>query len=411
MSSSDISPEKLSLASCDTLAIPRAARSLIKLLAGLRDGCLILHTPDNVHRVFGDPNDKQHVDWYLHDWGVCEAVLAGGDIALGETYMDGRWHSNNIPALVELAIANRGVLESAIRGNLFSLLGYRLRHLFRVNSKAGSRKNIHAHYDLGNEFYSLWLDKSMTYSAAMFDNDPQRSLFDAQLAKYNRIVDQLDIRADQRVLEIGCGWGGFAEVVAERGAQLHGVTLSLSQLTYALARTAHFPVATRPQLSLADYRDLCGQYDHVVSIEMFEAVGERYWPAYFNMLKSVLKPGGRALVQTITIDDKLFKSYRRGTDFIQQYVFPGGMLPSISVFRQKAQDAGLRTVAAHEFGQNYAETLRHWRASFHEVWEQVKMLGFDERFHRLWDFYLSYCEAGFAAGSTHVYQIELAHAY
>ena len=410
MSSRDISPETLALSPSDTPTITRAARTLIKLLGGLRHGCLSLHTPDNRHQIFGNPNDKQHVDWYLHDWGVCEAILTGGDIALGETYMDGRWHCNNIPALVGLAIANRSVLEKAIRGNLFNLLGYRLRHALRVNSKAGSRKNILAHYDLGNEFYRLWLDKSMTYSAALFEKDVQCSLLDAQVAKYSRILDQLDVRANQRVLEIGCGWGGFAEIAAERGVQLTGVTLSPSQLAYARARTAHFPLAIRPELSLTDYRDIRGQYDHVVSIEMFEAVGERYWSSYFSLLKSVLKPGGRALIQTITIDDKLFKSYRRGTDFIQQYVFPGGMLPSISVFRQKALDAGLRTVATYEFGQDYAETLRHWRASFHDVWEQVKTLGFDERFHRLWDFYLAYCEAGFAAGSTHVYQIELAHA-
>ena len=410
MSGRDISPEKLSLAQPKQAAVPRAGRTLLKLLSGLQNGSLSLNTPDGQCHLFGTPGQLPHADWHLHDWGVCEAVLASSDIGLGETYMDGRWHSNNIPALVALAIINRAVLEQAIRGNLFSLLGYRLRHTLRANSKSGSRKNILAHYDLGNDFYRLWLDSSMTYSAALFENDAQRPLPEAQAAKYTRILDQLSLNPGQRVLEIGCGWGGFAEAAAERGAQLHGVTLSPSQLAYAQARNAHFAEPVRPQLSLTDYRDIRGQYDHIVSIEMFEAVGERYWPTYFRALKILLKPGGSALIQTITITDELFKPYRRGTDFIQQYVFPGGMLPSISVFKDYAHKAGLRVVEAHAFGQDYAETLRRWRTRFHDTWEQAQKLGFDERFRRLWDFYLAYCEAGFAAGSTHVYQVKLAHA-
>jgi cyclopropane-fatty-acyl-phospholipid synthase len=409
MSGRDISPEKLSLALPRQAAIPRAGRTLLKLLSGLQHGSLTLHTPDGAQQVFGNPHQQPHADWYLHDWGVCEAVLASSDIGLGETYMDGRWHSNNIPALVALAIVNRSVLEQAIRGSLFSLLGYRLRHTLRANSRAGSRKNILAHYDLGNDFYRLWLDSSMTYSAALFENDAQRPLPQAQAAKYTRILDQLGLNPGHRVLEIGCGWGGFAEAAAERGAHLHGITLSPSQLAYAQARIAHFPEQVRPQLSLTDYRDIRGQYDHIVSIEMFEAVGERYWPTYFRALKTLLKPGGSALIQTITIANELFKPYRRSTDFIQQYVFPGGMLPSISVFKEYAHKAGLRVVEAHAFGQDYAETLRRWRARFHDTWAQAQKLGFDERFRRLWDFYLAYCEAGFAAGSTHVYQVKLAH--
>jgi cyclopropane-fatty-acyl-phospholipid synthase len=389
--------------------LPRAARTFIKLLAGIKTGHLTLHTPDGGHMEFGDSHHELHANLHLYDWEVCQSILTSSDIGLGESYIDGRWFSHDIPTLISIAIYNRDTLARVMRSNLLSLLGYQIKHKLRANTKAGSRKNILAHYDLGNDFYRLWLDRSMTYSSALFEGDSKRSLFDAQQAKYQRILNQLDCKPFQSVLEIGCGWGGFAEIAANNKVQVHGVTLSPSQLAYAQNRTAHYHEAVRPQLSLTDYRDIQGQFDHIVSIEMFEAVGERYWSDYFNTIKRLLRPQGSAVVQTITIEDTLFSRYRRSTDFIQQYVFPGGMLPSISVFTAKAAKAGLKVVEAHPFGLDYAETLKRWRMQFHQTWEQAQRQGFDQPFYRLWDFYLAYCEAGFSAGATNVYQIKLVH--
>jgi cyclopropane-fatty-acyl-phospholipid synthase len=390
--------------------LPRAGRIFVKLLTGIQTGYLTLHAPEGWHMSFGDPHHSLHANLHIYDWDVCNEILASSDIGLGETYIAGRWFSHDIPALIAIAIHNRDSLAKVMRGSLLSLLAYQIKHKLRTNTKSGSRKNILAHYDLGNDFYRLWLDPSMTYSAALFENDSQRSLIDAQQAKYQRIFDQLECKANQSILEIGCGWGGFAEMAANNNCVVHGVTLSPSQLGFALKRTAHYHETVRPKLSLTDYRDIQGQYDHIVSIEMFEAVGERYWTSYFKTIKRLLRPDGSALIQTITIDDALFSSYRRSTDFIQQYVFPGGMLPSISLFKKLAMKSGLKVIDAYPFGHDYAETLKRWRVQFHQTWEQAHKLGFDQRFYRLWDFYLAYCEAGFTAGSTNVYQIKLIHA-
>jgi cyclopropane-fatty-acyl-phospholipid synthase len=347
----------------------------------------------------------------LYDIGVCEALLARGDIGFGETYMSGLWTSPDIAKLINLAVENRTQLSSLIGGNALIVAWYRLKHLLRRNTKAGSRKNILAHYDLGNEFYRRWLDPSMTYSAALFEQDDTRTLQQAQHRKYQRIADNLGILSDSHILEIGCGWGGFAETaIGQYGATLDGVTLSPSQLSYAEARLESKALHHRAKLTLTDYRDIQGHYDYIVSIEMFEAVGEQYWTTYFSTLKRLLKPTGKAMVQTITIANEQFHSYRTGTDFIQQYIFPGGMLPSVDKFTQLATQAELRVVNAHPFGCDYAKTLQIWRTHFEEKWNEIRPLGFDERFRRLWVFYLAYCEGSFLAGSTNVYQFELAHA-
>jgi cyclopropane-fatty-acyl-phospholipid synthase len=278
----------------------------------------------------------------------------------------------------------------------------RLRHWLNRNSRQGSRRNIMAHYDLGNEFYAQWLDPTMTYSSALFAGG-EASLAGAQVAKYSRILERLQAAPGQRILEIGCGWGGFAEAATGQGLALTGLTLSPAQLAWAQRRV---PSA---DLRLQDYRDVNGRFDHIVSIEMFEAVGERYWPAYFRTLARCLKPQGRAVVQSIVIRDELFASYRRGTDFIQQYIFPGGMLPSPSVFAREAGRQGLCVRDAFAFGDDYARTLALWREQFEARWPQIAALGFDETFRRLWRFYLAYCEAGFRAGNIDVMQFELAH--
>jgi len=285
----------------------------------------------------------------------------------------------------------------------------RLRHGSRKNTKRGSRRNIAEHYDLGNDFYRPWLDESMTYSAALFDG--VETLEDAQRKKIDRVADLLDLKGGEQVLEIGCGWGALAErIVRNYKCRLTGLTLSQEQLAFASERLRQEIAEGKAEIRLQDYRDTGGVFDRIVSIEMFEAVGESYWPSYFATLKRCLRPGGRACIQTIVIDDALFDRYRVGTDFIQQYIFPGGMLPSPAAFRRAAQRAGLAVVNEHAFGTDYARTLATWRERFHARLDAVRALGFDDRFVRIWDFYLAYCEAAFARRSTDVVQFTLARA-
>ena len=389
--------------------MPRNATLALRLLEGLRGGSLELTLPGGLSQRFGE--GARHAVMEVRDWAVFDAVLAQGDIGLAETWLDGLWQSPDPAALLTLLAANRDVLARAVYGSAWSLLGARLRHRFNANTRAGSKRNILAHYDLGNAFYELWLDPGMSYSAALYEGEADRPLPAAQAAKNRRLLEKLGAAPGDSVLEIGCGWGGFAEVAArEAGLNVHGITLSPSQLGYARERIARAGLADRVRLELTDYRDVRGRYDGIASVEMFEAVGERWWPAWFRAVARNLAPGGRAMVQTITIRDDLFARYRRGTDFIQQHVFPGGMLPSVAAFRRQAENAGLAVREVFSFGPDYARTLAEWSRNFEQAWPQIARLGFDERFRRLWRFYIAYCEAGFAAGSTDVVQIELAHA-
>ncbi len=386
----------------------RSARTVFRLLENLRGGSLDVRLADGASFAFGDGVPVAAMQ--VHDERAFDEILARGDIGLADTYVDGRWDSPDLARLLTLFAENREPLSRAVYGSFFRLLGARLRHRFNANSRAGARRNIMAHYDLGNDFYREWLDPTMSYSSALFSADDSRSLAKAQEAKYRRILRRIGARPGDRILEIGCGWGGFAEVAArEAGAEVHGVTLSPAQLEWAQERMRAAGLDGRVRLELVDYRDLSGQYDHIVSIEMFEAVGERWWPAYFGALSRLLKPEGRALIQTITIRDDLFARYRRGTDFIQQQIFPGGMLPSSGVFCRQAGAAGLLVRDAFAFGKDYARTLAMWREAFEAAWPNIERLGFDERFRRLWRLYLAYCEAGFASGCTDVMQFELAH--
>jgi len=295
-----------------------------------------------------------------------------------------------------------------VYGRWWGSLFYRLRHLFRGNSRAQAKRNVHAHYDLGNAFYALWLDPTMTYSSAMFEGHLDRPFEEAQAVKYERILEQLGIGAGDSVLEIGCGWGGFAEhAVRSRGCKVHGITLSREQLAYARERLRKTGCAEHATVELRDYRDVKGEFDYIVSIEMFEAVGEKYWPQFFRVVRDRLKKGGRAIVQTISIADGLFARYRVGTDFFQQYIFPGGMLPSEDVFRDRASQQGLVVGETLAFRHDYAETVRRWRQRFNTRLTDLHALGFDERFVRTWNFYLAYCEAGFRAGTIDVLQVDL----
>lgn len=388
--------------------LTRSARLALKLLESLEGGAVLVELPDGDALRLGD--GPLVAQWRVRDLAAFDAVLARGDIGLGEAYMDGLWDSEDPTALLALLARNREVLGRAVYGRLLQLAAYRLWHAGRANTRRGARRNIEAHYDLGNAFYALWLDETMSYSAAVF-KDPEEALEQAQQRKYRRILDELGARPGETILEIGCGWGGFAEVAAqEYGCRVFGVTLSPAQLEFAQARARRAGVTDRVSLALCDYRDVLGQYDHVVSIEMIEAVGERFWPTYFRTLKQRLKPGGQCVLQAITIDDALFPRYRRGTDFIQRYIFPGGMLPTPSIVAGQAAGAGLQVTGRHDFGRDYARTLERWQDSFVAARGRVREQGFDERFLRMWRFYLAYCEAGFLAGDIDVHHFRLAHA-
>jgi cyclopropane-fatty-acyl-phospholipid synthase len=395
---------------------PAAARVVLRLLSQLQYGVLDVHLPDGTMRRYGQapdaPGNPPYARVVLTNWNVCAAALKSGDIGFAETYLAGDWHSDDLSALLDIMVRNRTTIEAVIYGSWFGKLTNRFRHLRNANTKEGSRRNIHAHYDLGNAFYKLWLDSTMTYSSALFDGSPHQTLDDAQRAKYRRLLNELKLDGvNPSVLEIGCGWGGFVQLAAsEAKASVTGLTLSTEQLAYAQQRLADAGLADQADLRLQDYRDTHGQYDAIASIEMFEAVGEEYWPGYFECIKRNLKHGGRACVQTITIDNALFDRYRTSTDFIQQYIFPGGMLPSPAAFVQSAERHGLKVVNQFSFGRDYARTLKMWRNAFVARLDEIRAQGFDERFIRLWDFYLCYCEAAFAHSNTDVIQFTLEHA-
>ena len=389
---------------------PPSARALFALLRRLRVGTLDVQLPDGQQMRFGSgAAGEPHAAVRLHNWQVCSAALRAGDIGFAESFIAGDWAASDLVALLQLFIANREAVESMVYGTWWGSLIHRARHLLNRNSRAGSKRNIHAHYDLGNAFYRLWLDPTMSYSSAWFNGNLAQSTASAQQAKMRRALAECQLQPGHRVLEIGCGWGGLAECAArDFGAHLTGVTLSAEQLAFGQQRLADAGLAERARLRFQDYRDIAdGPYDAIVSIEMFEAVGREYWASYFKTLHDRLKPGGRACVQSITIDDALFERYVAGTDFIQQYIFPGGLLPCPSAFRAEAAKAGLVVENELAFGPDYAETLRRWRQDFLHQDAQVRGLGFDTRFMRTWEFYLAYCEAAFASGSTDVMQFTL----
>jgi cyclopropane-fatty-acyl-phospholipid synthase len=380
---------------------PAAARTLLQLLQRLRHGSLTLQLPDGTVQRFGGGTGPL-ASMRLHNWNVFSAALKSGDIGFAESHIAGDWSTPQLTDLLRLLIANREALDDAVYGSWIGRLAYRLKHLLHRNSKANSRKNIHAHYDLGNPFYELWLDETMNYSSALFEH-PGQDMVSAQHAKVRRALRMAGVQPGDRVLEIGCGWGALAEkAVTEFGASVTGVTLSTEQLEFAQRRN---PGA---DLRLQDYRDIAdAPFDAICSIEMVEAVGREYWDTYFGSVARLLKPGGRACIQSITIRDDLFERYVAGTDFIQQYIFPGGCLPSPSQFRAAAERAGLQVVDQFHFGPDYAQTLREWRAAFLQRQERVQQLGFDTRFMRTWEFYLAYCEAAFDEGNTDVVQFTL----
>ena len=390
---------------------PGAARTALKMLRRLKHGTLTLQLPDGSLQRFGSgapPTASLH----LHNWKPCSAALRSGDIGFAESYIAGDWTTPHLADLLELLIVNRQEVESAIYGSWLGRLAYRIKHLLNRNTKANSQKNIHAHYDLGNAFYALWLDGTMNYSSAIFES-PETTMVEGQHAKVRRALSMAQVRPGDRVLEIGCGWGALAEMATtEFGALLVGVTLSTEQLDWANQRMARVGASDEADLRLQDYRDIGKTtadepFDAICSIEMVEAVGREYWPEYFQTVARLLKPGGHACIQSIVIADELFDRYIGSTDFIQQYIFPGGCLPCPREFRAQAEAAGFDIVDEFSFGLDYARTLRLWRDDFLAQEQRVLQLGFDKRFIRIWEFYLAYCEAAFAQANTSVMQFTL----
>ena len=388
--------------------IPAAARTVLKLLSSMRHGSLTLHLPDGSVQRFGG-EAAPHATLHLKNWNAMTGALKSGDIGFAESFIDGDWSTPDLTLLLRVLVQNRAEVDRVIFGSWWGRLAYRLKHLLKRNTRSNSRKNIHAHYDLGNDFYALWLDPTMNYSSALFAGDTSQSLSQAQSAKVRRALEQSGIVPGQRVLEIGCGWGALAEMACmDFGAQVTGVTLSTEQLDFARARLQRLGCAERVDLRLQDYRDIDdGPYDAVCSIEMIEAVGQSYWPTYFETVARMLKPGGKACIQSIVIDDALFERYLESTDFIQQYIFPGGCLPSPSEVRAQAQAAGLEVVQEHAFGHDYATTLQRWREVFMARRTEVLDQGFDQRFMHIWEFYLAYCEAAFLEDNIDVVQYTL----
>mgnify|MGYP002378253009 CR=1 FL=1 len=334
-------------------------------------------------------------------------LLVGGDLAFAEAYIDGDWTTPDLTALIELALVNEVAAGVSFEASFLLKLVERLRHLSRWNTRSGSRRNIAHHYDLSNTFYSLWLDKSMSYSSALFSADDQ-SLSEAQAEKNRRLAGLLDLRPGLSLLEIGCGWGEFALMAArDYGCRVTAITLSRAQYEYTCSRVADAGLGDQVAVRLQDYRDVDGCYDRIASIEMFEAVGERYWARYFASLGGRLNAGGSAALQIITIEERRFETYRRRPDFIQKYIFPGGMLPSLPALRREIDQAGLRLTDTFMFGADYGRTLALWQHRFQTAWPEIQGLGFDARFKRMWEYYLAYCEAGFRTGSIDVGQFRL----
>jgi len=384
-----------------------AERLSLALLRRIAHGAITIHWPDGAIRRFRAEQSGPEAELHIHDARLFQRMIKGGSVAVAESYMDGDWDTPDISTLVEFGALNQHALDLALEGRVWAQLLNRLRHVFKPNSRRGARRNIAAHYDLGNEFYGEWLDSSLTYSSGVFES-PNQSLTESQINKYRRIADLAGIRPGDRVLEIGCGWGGFCTWVArERKCRVDAITISERQFAFARQRVSEQGLSDRVDIRLQDYRDVVDRYDRIVSIEMLEAVGESFWPGYFEQLKQRLKPGGRAALQVITIADKYFARYRRKVDFIQKYIFPGGMLPSPATLRRLALDAGLAWDEAASHGPDYAQTLRIWHRRFDQAWSGIRALGFDDRFRRMWKYYLAYCEVGFDLGRIDVVQIGL----
>ena len=387
--------------------LPRYFALAFKSLQSARKGTLDIVLPDQ--RVFrvAAPDPEPRAEIHVHDQDAFARLIREGDLGFSEAYLDGAWTTPDLQSFMDYVHADPEAVFDGFPGFKLLRAYEKLRFFLQSNTKGQARKNIAYHYDLGNDFYSLWLDPTMTYSSALFHSGTE-SLSEAQRSKYAAMIEALGVSKGDHVLEIGCGWAGFAEFAArEHGVKVTGITISQAQLDYGKARIATAGLSDLVDLQLCDYRDLEGQYDGVVSIEMFEAVGERYWPTYFDVVKRVLKPQAKACLQIITVADHRWETYRRGVDFIQKYIFPGGMLPAPKILAQRLKEAGLSEVSMINFAQSYGKTLRMWRKTFIEKWNDIEPMGFDTRFYKMWDFYFTSCASTFESGNCDVIQVTI----
>ena len=385
--------------------LPRFFRGVFAIAQKLNDGRLDFKLPDG--RIFRAQGRKpgHAVELEIHNTDCFARLVREGDLGFSDAYLEGWWSVSDLQAFMDLLLTrNEAVFDGFPLQGLVRMFE-RFRHWMNRNTIGQAKKNISSHYDLGNEFYAKWLDKTMTYSSAMF-KDGQEDLARAQLRKYESMIDAMGVKPGDHVLEIGCGWGGFAEYAArEKGVRVTGLTISQEQHDYAVARIKKAGLSDRVDIVMRDYRDEKGLYDGIASIEMFEAVGEQYWPVYFSTLRDRLKPGAKATLQIITISEKRFETYRKGVDFIQKHIFPGGMLPSRTALLEQIGKAGLTKVKSIEFGDSYSQTLRRWHEVFNDKWSDIRDMGFDDRFHRLWNYYLTSCAAAFHSGNCDVTQV------
>jgi len=385
--------------------LPRYFEAVFAKSVDMKNGRLDMVLPDS--RIFRAEGAGQGpvAEIHIHNVDVFARLIREGDLGFCEAYLDGWWSTPDLQAFLDLVHAGNDDIYDGFLGLKIARAYERFRFWLQSNSKSQARKNISYHYDLGNDFYKLWLDDTMTYSSALFQTG-QESLEAAQIAKYASMVDQMGAQPGDHILEIGCGWGGFAEYAArERGLKVTGLTISREQHDYAVDRIARAGLSDQVEIKMQDYRDETGLYDGIASIEMFEAVGEKYWPVYFKTLRDRLKPGKQATLQIITVQHPRWQIYRNTVDFIQKYIFPGGMLPSPVVLREEVQKAGLEVAGSLEFGESYSQTLRRWYDTFNDRWDEVAALGFDDRFRRMWNFYLTSCAATFHFRNCDVTQI------
>lgn len=385
--------------------LPRHFASVFDVASRIPRGRIDMILPDGRHFRAQGKDAGYVAELRIHNVDLFARLIREGDLGFSEAYMDGWWSTPDLQAFMDLVHDDAEEMYDGFPGQAFARAYERLRFLMQSNSKRQARKNISYHYDLGNEFYGLWLDDTMTYSSAKFETG-QENLEAAQALKYASMIDEMGAQAGDHVLEIGCGWGGFAEYAAkERGIKVTGLTISEEQFKFAKERIEKAGLSDMVTFKLQDYRDETGIYDGIASIEMFEAVGEKYWPVYFETLRARLKPGKNATLQIITVADARWDVYKRGVDFIQKYIFPGGMLPSPTMLRQQVEKAGLKVAHSVEFGESYSQTLRRWHDDFNDKWDQVAALGFDDRFRRMWNFYLTSCAGTFHSGNCDVTQI------
>jgi cyclopropane-fatty-acyl-phospholipid synthase len=390
--------------------LPRIVRLAFGFGSRLRRGTLDVTLPDGRRVRLGGMEPGPSAQMTIYGYGFAARLLNGGDIGIAEAYLHGEWDTTDLTQFLYLFCVNHDLIQAMLGDNPMMRFVQIVRHWFNRNTKRQAKKNIYAHYDIGNAFYSAWLDPSMTYSSAIYE-DASQDLTAAQNNKYRRLAEAIDLQPGHKVLEIGCGWGGFAEYAAKNyGAHVTGLTISREQRDFAQKRIQEAGLGDHVDIKFQDYRDERGQYDRIASIEMIEAVGEQFWPHYFSQLRDRLLPGGLVGIQAITIQDKFFKTYRREVDFIQRYVFPGGMLPSPEILKSLGAKFGVPVVRERIFGLDYAKTLATWRDNFRAAWPSLTPLGFDDRFRRLWEYYLAYCEAGFLSGNIDVRQVVFAKA-